>query len=213
MTFARRYRLDTLRRSLEHLTGAQLDVIEAATAAMVVSNLRPTNSPECDAPAPLITGAHRTEPAGRPGATLTATSAPIPVTARRCSTCGDVLLQGACSCTDTVEAARAAELVAHELDFEAVTTLAVAEAIRDLPDAGLADEIGGGACSVLVSGANDLRPGDRVEVVEAVGSRTGPRYAIGQFVGWERNERTSVREHLVEVHGVVRRFASVRRVG
>ena len=40
MTFARRYRLDTLRRHQEMLTDAQLDVIEAATAAMVASNRR-----------------------------------------------------------------------------------------------------------------------------------------------------------------------------
>ena len=48
MTFARRYRLDTLRRHQEMLTDAQLDVIEAATAAMVASNRRQNDADEAD---------------------------------------------------------------------------------------------------------------------------------------------------------------------
>ena len=57
-------------------------------------------------------------------------------------------------------------------------------------------------------------PGEQVEVVEAVGSKTGPRRAIGTFVGYEEDEKDpdGERWRLVEVYGVLRRFRAVGRV-
>ena len=57
-------------------------------------------------------------------------------------------------------------------------------------------------------------PGEQVEVVEAVGSRTGERVAIGTFRGEEADAGPAGGVwQLVEVYGVVRRFRAVGRVG
>ena len=99
----------------------------------------------------------------------------------------------------------------HDFDLDAATAEAETTILAEAAEA-LAESLR----AVTEQPAPDWQPvpGEQVEVVEAVGSKTGKRVAIGTYRGEESDEGPAGGVwRLVEVHGVVRRFRAVGRVG
>jgi hypothetical protein len=177
-----------LARKLVELDDRDLDKVEPVVEAVrCQARVRALFAAGAQVPSGLLAVAVAEQPADEPGY-----DEPV-VVAQRCTTCGAVGVLGAewrCRCDAT-----AAEAACAELEL--------------LTEPALAAEIAGAASST-----SDLRPGDRVEVVESVGSRTGPRYRFGKWIGTEINERSGSLWHLVQLEdGPVRSFEFVRRVG